>query len=86
MKNSLSALAVATLAALSTAPARADAIYSVNFRGTVYQSQGATGQSVGSTVAGHFDLDSATTSYLDFTIAGKSVAAVACPSQASDRP
>jgi hypothetical protein len=75
MKNSFSILAISTLAVLSAAPAHADVIYSVNFTGTVYQTQGATGQSVGSTVTGHFDLDSTTASYLDFTIAGKSVAA-----------
>src|SRR5215467_8188898 len=74
MKNNLSALAIATLAVLSAAPAYADVLYSVNFTGTVYQTQGATGQSVDSTVTGHFDLNSTTASYLDFTIAGKSVA------------
>ena len=72
MKNTLSVLAIATLAALA---AHADVVYSVNFTGTVEQTQGATGQSVGSTVTGHFDLDSATGSYLDFMLAGKSVAA-----------
>jgi hypothetical protein len=75
MKNTLSVLAIATLAVLSIASAHAEAIYSVDFTGTVFQTQGATGQSVGSTVTGHFDLDSATGNYLDFMIAGKSVAA-----------
>jgi hypothetical protein len=75
MKNSFSILAISTLAVLSAAPAHADVIYSVDFTGTVYQTQGVTGQSVGSTVTGHFDLDSTNASYLDFTIAGKSVAA-----------
>jgi hypothetical protein len=75
MKNTLSVLAIATLSVLSAAPAHASAIYSVSFTGTVYQTQGATGQSVDSTVTGHFDLDSVTGSYLDFMIAGESVAA-----------
>ena len=67
-------LSVLALAALGAAiPAHA-AILAVNFTGTVFQTQGATGQAVGSTVMGHFDLNSATGNFLDFTIAGKSVA------------
>jgi hypothetical protein len=72
MKRTLSVLAIAALAAV--VPAHA-AILAVSFTGTVFQTQGATGQAVGSTVTGHFDLNSATGSYLDFMIAGKSVAA-----------
>jgi hypothetical protein len=75
MKNTLSALAIATLAVLSAAPAHAATIYTANFTGTVYQTQGATGQAVGGMVTGHFDLNSATGSFLDFMIAGQSVAA-----------
>jgi len=73
MKHTLSALAIAALAFVI--PAQAAVIYSVDFTGTVSQTQGATGQSIGSTVAGHFDLDSGTDLFLDFTIAGRSVAA-----------
>jgi hypothetical protein len=72
MKRTLSALAIAVLAA--AVPAHAT-VYAVSFTGTVYQTQGATGQAVGNTVTGHFDLNSATGSYLDFVIAGQSVAA-----------
>jgi hypothetical protein len=72
MKNTLSVFAIATLAAVAT---HAGPIYMVNFTGTVDQTQGATGESIGSTVMGHFDLDAATGNLLDFTIAGKSVAA-----------
>jgi hypothetical protein len=75
MKNTLSVLAIATLAGVATAPAQAGPIYIVNFTGIVDQTQGATGESVGSTVTGHFDLDGATGNFLDFMIAGKSVAA-----------
>jgi hypothetical protein len=75
MKNTLFVLAIATLAAVAAAPAQAGPIYIVNFTGIVAQTQGATGQTVGSTVTGHFDLDSATGNFLDFMIAGKSVAA-----------
>jgi len=71
MKRTLSFLAIATLAAVVPASAT---MYSVNFTGTVYQVQGSTGQSVGSTVSGHFDLNGATGNFADFTIAGKSVA------------
>jgi uncharacterized protein (TIGR03382 family) len=74
MKNRFSVLAITALAAFYAAAAHADVIYSADFTGTVYQTQGSTGQSVGSTVTGHFDLDSTTSSFLDFTIAGKSVA------------
>ena len=72
MKCTLSVLAIAALAA--AVPAHAD-VYAVSFTGTVYQTQGATGQAVGNTVTGHFDLNSTTGSFLDFTIAGRSVAA-----------
>jgi hypothetical protein len=71
MKRTLSVLALTALAA--TVPAHA-AILAVSFTGTVFQAQGATGQAIGSTVMGHFDLNSTTGSYLDFTIGGKSVA------------
>ena len=73
MKRTLSFLAIAAVAVVI--PAHAAAVYNVNFTGTVFQTQGATGQSIGSTVAGHFDLDSGTDLFLDFTIAGKSIAA-----------
>jgi hypothetical protein len=75
MKRTLSVLAIAALAVVSAAPAHAAVIYTVNFTGAVYQTQGATGESVGSTVTGHFDLNSATGSFLDFMISGQSVAA-----------
>jgi hypothetical protein len=68
--TTLSVFAIAALAAV--VPAHA-AILGVSFTGTVFQTQGATGQAVGSTVMGHFDLNSATGNFLDFTIAGKSV-------------
>src|ERR1700753_2547159 len=71
MKCMLSVLGIAALAA--AVPAHAT-VYTVNFTGTVFQSIGATGEPVGSTVAGRFDLDSTTSSFLDFTIAGQSVA------------
>lgn len=63
---------MAALAAV--VPAHA-AIYSVNFQGIVSQTQGATGQALGNTVTGHFDLDSISGNFLDFMIAGRSVAA-----------
>jgi hypothetical protein len=72
MKRTLYVLAMAALAAVTPAFAT---VYSVSFTGSVDQTQGATGQSVGNSVSGHFDLDSVTGDYLDFTIAGKSVAA-----------
>jgi hypothetical protein len=75
MKRTLSVLAIAALAAGSAATAHAAAIYTASFTGTVFQTQGATGQPVGSTVTGRFDLDSTTGSFLDFMIAGRSVAA-----------
>lgn len=75
MKRTLSVLAIAALVAVSGAPARAAAIYNATFTGIVDQTQGATGESVGSTVTGHFDLDSGTGDFLDFVIAGQSVAA-----------
>lgn len=71
MNKTLFALAIAALAAV--VPAHADT-YSVNFTGTVSQTQGASGQTVGNTVSGHFDLNSTAGNFLDFTIAGKSVA------------
>src|SRR5215469_16510156 len=71
MKCMLSVLGIAALAA--AVPAHAT-VYTVNFTGTVFQSIGATGEPIGSTVAGRFDLDSTTSSFLDFTIAGQSVA------------
>lgn len=74
MKNRLSILAITALAVLATPFAHADVIYSANFTGIVSQTQGATGEAIGSTVTGHFDLDSTTDSFLDFTIAGMSVA------------
>ncbi|HEV3329682.1 MAG TPA: PEP-CTERM sorting domain-containing protein [Bryobacteraceae bacterium] len=70
MKNTFSVLAIAALAAV--VPAHAD-IVSFNFTGTVYQTQGSPGPVVGNTVTGHFDLTS-TGTFLDYTIAGKSVA------------
>jgi hypothetical protein len=73
MKRTLSVFAIAAVAVVI--PAHAAAVYNVNFTGTVFQTQGATGQSVGSTVTGHFDLDGGTGNFLDFTIAGRSVAA-----------
>lgn len=72
MKRIFSVLVIAVVAA--AVPAHA-AVLSVNFTGTVFQTQGATSQAVGSTVMGHFDLNSATGNFLDFTIDGKSVAA-----------
>jgi PEP-CTERM motif len=75
MKRTFSALAIAALVVVSGAPAKAGAIYTANFMGTVFSTEGATGESVGSTVTGHFDLDSNTGSFLDFSIAGRSVAA-----------
>ena len=74
MRNRLSVLAITPLVVFFAASAHA-AIINADFTGAVYQTQGSTGQSVGSTVAGHFDLDSTTGNFLDFTIAGKSVAA-----------
>jgi hypothetical protein len=75
MKRTLSVFAIAALAVVSAAPAHAAAIYAASFTGVVFQTQGATGEPVGSTVTGHFDLDSTTGSFLDFMIAGRSVAA-----------
>lgn len=70
MKLTLSVLAIAAIAA--AVPVNA-AVYTVGFTGTVYQTQGATGQAVGSSVSGNFDIDSITSNFLDFAIAGKSV-------------
>lgn len=72
MKCTLSVLAIAALAAV--VPVHA-AIYNADFAGIVSQTQGVTGEAVGSLVTGHFDLDSTTGNYLDFTIAGRSVLA-----------
>ena len=72
MKPLFSVLAIAALAAAAI-PAHAT-IYDVSFTGIVDQTQGSTGDSVGSTVTGHFDLDSITQTFFDFTIAGRSVA------------
>ncbi len=72
MKRSFSVLAFTALAVVL--PARA-ASYSVDFTGIVSQTQGPTGEAVGNAVTGHFDLDSVTSSFLDFTIAGQSIAA-----------
>jgi hypothetical protein len=74
MKRPLSVLAIAALTVIYAAPSHAAAIYTVNFTGTVNQTQGAAGVSVGSPVTGHFNLDSATGNFLDFTIAGQSAA------------
>jgi len=71
MKGTLSALAIAALAAV--VPVHAATIV-VNFMGTVSQTLGATGETVGTPITGHFDLDSSSGNFLDFTIAGKSVA------------
>jgi hypothetical protein len=71
MKTTLSILTFAAFAA--AVPVQAS-IYSVNFTGNVEQTLGATGQSVGNVVTGHFDVDSTTGNFLDFTIAGQSVA------------
>ena len=71
MKRALFVLAIASFAGVVSAHA---AVVAVDFAGTVVQTQGATGQSVGSTVTGHFDINSIGNSLLDFTIAGKSVA------------
>jgi hypothetical protein len=75
MKRTLSVIAIAAAALVSAASAHAAPIYSVSFTGTVFQTQGATGESVGSTVTGHFDLNSGTGNFLDFVINGQSVAA-----------
>lgn len=72
MKRTLSALAIMALTAVVPMYA---SVYSVDFTGVVDQSQGSTGDLVGSTITGHFDLDSSSGSFLDFTIAGNSVAA-----------
>jgi PEP-CTERM motif len=72
MKNALSFLTIAALAA--AIPAHAAAIYSVNFTGTVYQTQGAAGRAIGNTVTGDFVLNSATGNFSAFNIDGKSVA------------
>ena len=67
-------LFVLTLAALAVTISAQAAVIGVNFTGDVYQTQGTTGEAIGSTVTGHFDLDSTSGNYLDFTIAGQSVA------------
>src|ERR1700755_2204704 len=72
MKTTVFVFVIAALAAV--VPAQAT-VYSVDFTGTVFQTQGTTGSAVGNTVTGHVDLNDVTGSFLDFTIAGKSVAA-----------
>jgi hypothetical protein len=57
MKNTPTILAIAIL--LGTLPASAT-VFSTDFTGIVSQTQGRTGQSIGSSVSGHFDLDNAT--------------------------
>jgi hypothetical protein len=71
MKCTLSVFVIAAVAAV--VPAHAATISST-FTGTVAQTQGATGETVGSTVTGHFDLDSTTGNFLDYIIAGMSAA------------
>lgn len=71
MIRTITLLAFASFAA--TVPVSA-ATYSVNFTGIVSQTQGTTGQAIGNTVTGRFDLDDLSRSFLDFTIAGQSVA------------
>jgi hypothetical protein len=73
MKNKISYLAIAALATVTATPARA-AILDVDFTGIVYQTQGATSHAIGDTVMGHFDLDDSTGNFLDFSVAGMSVA------------
>lgn len=73
MKHTLTVLAIAALTAV--VPGCAAPIYTVNFTGTVFQTQGATGQTIGGTVPGRFELDSNTGNFLSFTIGGRSVAA-----------
>jgi hypothetical protein len=73
MKRTLFVFAMAAVAAIAI-PAHA-AIYSANFTGIVDESQGNTGQAIGNTVSGYFDLDSSTGNFLDFTIGGLSVPA-----------
>ena len=72
MIKTFSALAIGAILTVSSAHA---SVFSVNFSGTVYQTQGATGYANGGAISGHFDLDSASGNFLDFTIGGKSVAA-----------
>ena len=65
----------AMVALAAAIPAQAAVVYGVSFTGVVSETQGATGEAVGSTVMGHFDLDSGSGNFLDFMIAGQSVAA-----------
>jgi hypothetical protein len=74
MKRTSVVLAIAVWAAVSAAHASAETIYSASFTGTVNQTEGATGESVGDTVSGEFDLNQTTGEFLDFTIDGQSVA------------
>jgi hypothetical protein len=67
MKYTLS-LAVAAVAAALAAPAHAT-LYDVSFSGLVTQTQGATGESVGSTISGEFVLNDAG-SFVSYTIDG----------------
>jgi hypothetical protein len=71
MKRTFVVFAIAALAA--AVPAHATE-YKATFTGTVSQTQGATGETVGSTVTGQFILDSSTGNFSSFTIAGQSVA------------
>jgi hypothetical protein len=64
-------LMLAAVTAAGSVPAVA-AEYNVTFTGTVYQTQGATGESVGNTVSGSFSLATATGTIEAFTIDGKS--------------
>ena len=77
MKRTLCALAIAALVWFPAPPPmrREFHMHPANFTGIVDQTQGkATGESIGSTVASHFDLDSSPGNFLDFSIAGRSVA------------
>ncbi len=74
MKSTLSVFAVASFAAICSLPAHAATIYSVSFTGSVTQTQGSTGESVGSVVMGRFDLNSVS-GFSSFLIDGRSVAA-----------
>lgn len=66
-------LLISFVAFTATLPSYATT-FSVDFSGLVSQTQGATGQAVGNTVTGHFDLDDVTRTFLNFTVAGQSVA------------
>ena len=72
MKRTLSTLA---LVAAIAAPAAAHADYIASFTGVVSQSTGATGRSIGNVVSGSFDYNPGTSSFVSFTIDGKTPAA-----------